>query len=148
MEVVCIQEIRKDKITSFLVLLKMKQLLWAYCARSPRGRSSILSAFHFEEVAKKRFPGKTSNNVTVKILGFFLTCHHLNAKEESKILQELDIVTRQLEDTKVWGDAHIWAGDFNSVTRKDYSDTEWVEIGKDRIKLHAKDPKYDDETKS
>ena len=148
MAVVCIQEIRKDKITSFLVLLKMKQLLWAYCARSPRGRSIILSAFHFEEVAKKRFPGKTSKNefVTVKIVGFFLTCHHLNAKEESKILQEIDIVTRQLEDTKVWGDAHIWAGDFNSVTRKDYS--EWVEIGKDRIKLHAKDPKYDDETKS
>ena len=50
----------------------------------------------------------------------------------------------EFKGLEVWGEPHIWAGDFNSVTRED---TEWTELEQDREKLHTKNPEYDYEAK-
>jgi hypothetical protein len=84
LDVVCIQEMRCDQIVRFLGLLRSKDCPWSYCARSPNSRSFILSTVPVKEVAKKRFPESRNHEfVTVKVQGLFLTCLHLNAKQET-----------------------------------------------------------------
>ena len=146
LDFVCIQEIQYFQIPRFLGFLRKHQCPWTYCARSPRSRSIILSTFPVVEVAKDCFSGN-HEFVTVRALGVLLTCLHLNAREEIKRLLEIEQIKQQLEEAAVWGEAQIWAGDFNSVTREDYTDTEWAEIEEGRKKLHSKDSRYDDEPK-
>ena len=153
LDVVCIQEMSYDQIRRFLGLLKSRGCPWSYCGRSPRCRSFILSTFPIKEVAKKCFHrGKkqVSRNhefVTVKLLGLFLTCLHLDAKEETIRLEQLEELVNAFKELEVWEDSHILAGDFNSVTKEDYKDTEWTVVKKDRKKLHTKSTEYDNEPK-
>ena len=145
LDFVCIQDIQYFQIPRFLGLLQKNQCPWTYCARSPRSRSIIFSTFPVEEVAKYNFSGN-KEFVTVKALGVFLTCLHLNAKKETKRLLEIEQVKQKLEEAEVWGEAQIWAGDFNSVTREDYTNyAEWSEIEEDRQKLHSKKTLHDNE---
>ena len=148
LDVLCIQEMRYNQIVRFHSILRSTDCPWFYCARSPNCRSLILSTFPVKEVAKKRFPESRNHEfVTVKIQGFFLTCLHLNAKAETIRLKQLARLVMELSDLEVWGEAHIWAGDFNSVTRKDYTETEWTKLKEGRKDLHTKNPKYDKEPK-
>ena len=125
---------RSNQIVRFLGLLKSKDCAWLYCARSPRCRSFILSTYPIKEVAKNSFPGskkpvsKNHEFVTVKVQGLYLTCLHLNAKKETIKLEQLDLLVTEFEELNVLGEPHIWAGDFNSVTRGDYTDKEWTKL--------------------
>ena len=148
LDVICIQEMMYSQIVRFLGLLRSKDCPWSYCARSPRCRSFILSTFPIKEVAKNRLPGSNNHEfVTVKIQGLYLTCLHLNAKAETIRLEQLHGLVLEFKELEVWGEPHIWAGDFNSVTREDYTDKEWTELRKERKELHTKDNHNDNEPK-
>ena len=53
----------------------------------------------------------------------------------------------EFKGLEVWGEPHIWARDFNSVTREDYTEIEWTELEQDTEELHTKNPEYDYEAK-
>ena len=132
---------RTDQIVRFLGLLRGKDCPSLYCGRSPRCRSF-----------KKRFPGnkkqlfRNHEFVTVKIQGLFLTCLHLDAKSETLRLEKLQGILTEL--LKVWNEPHIWAGDFNSVTRGDYPDDKWTKLEEERTRLPSDNSDYDDEPKA
>ena len=58
----------------------------------------------------------------------FVTCLHLNHKTEPKRLKEINAIRKHLD--KVFKEDHcqIWTGDFNAVTKEDYSDEKWQNI--------------------
>ena len=63
---------------------------------------------------------------------FYLTCLHLDYKYEPYRLKEIDVITKTIESLISKADGnnnlHIWAGDFNSLTKEDYTPEEWEEI--------------------
>ena len=68
----------------------------------------------------------------------------MSAPQKEKITPgQLEGLVVEFRDLEVWGEPHIRAGDFNSVTREDYTDTEWTELEQDREDLHTKNPQYD-----
>ena len=107
----------------------------------------ILSTFPIKEVAKGRFE-RNHGFVTVKFLGVFVTSLHLNSKKEARRLHEIGVIRQKLIVAKVWREAQIWAGDFNSVTKKDDSKTKWAQIEVETKKLHSDNPKHDKEPKT
>ena len=66
----------------------------------------------------------------------YLTCIHLDHRYESTRLKELDVITKTLtsltSNTNDNKTPHIWVGDFNSLTKDDYSVDEWNEISRIR----------------
>ena len=65
---------------------------------------------------------------------FVITCLHLDRKEEETRLHQLWKVRDQLSQKGVWGlgRMHIFAGDFNSLTKTDKSEEEWAQVAADR----------------
>jgi hypothetical protein len=62
-------------------------------------------------------------------------------------LRQLEGLVTEFREREILGEAHIWAGDFNSVTREDYTETEWTKLEEDRKGLHMKNCEYDTEPK-
>ena len=63
---------------------------------------------------------------------FYLTCLHLDHRYEPHRLKEIDVIKRTI-DLSISNDeknksSHIWVGDFNSLTKEDYTCEEWNEI--------------------
>lgn len=76
-----------------------------------------------------------------KEISVFLTCLHLNHKLEPIRLQEIDNIRHHLEPVFKENQCQIWTGDFNALTREDYSDDEWQKITAIRAKNHWELPK-------
>ena len=135
-DIVCIQEMLTGQVNHLLESLRESR--WSYCGRSPNCRSIILSTFPLEEVCREKLrrSGRRENYefVTVKVQGFYLTCLHLNSKEEETRLHQLWKVRDQLSQKNVWGlgRKHIFAGDFNSLTKGDKSEEGWAQVAADR----------------
>ena len=72
--------------------------------------------------------------VTVRVQGFYLTSLHLAAKNEATRLRQLRNVRVKLSEKGVWnqGRMHIFAGDFNSLTKEDKSQEAWDKVAADR----------------
>ena len=149
-DIVCIQEMRYWQVNKLINRLKKSR--WKYCGRSPTCRSIILSTFPLEEVCRDKLggSGKTALNhefVTVKVQGFYLTCLHLTAKKEETRLRQLGKVRDQLSQKGVWGlgKMHIFAGDFNSLTKEDKSEEGWAQVKVDRENSNTEleEPKFD-----
>ena len=89
----------------------------------------------------------------MKVQGFYLTCLHLNSKKEETRLHQLWKVREQLSQKGVWpygaiwglGRMHIFAGDFNSLTKGDKSEEEWAQVAVDRENSNTEleEPKFD-----
>ena len=67
---------------------------------------------------------------------FYLTCLHLDHRYEPHRLKELDVIKRTLDSltnkTEENYIPHIWVGDFNSLTMKDYTSENWKDIARVR----------------
>ena len=140
-DIVCIQEMRYWQVSDLLE--RLRESRWSYCGRSPRCRSIILSTFPLEEVCRFRL-GLHHEFVTVRVQGFYLTCLHLDDKKEETRLHQLWKVRDQLSQKGVWGlgRMHIFAGDFNSLTKGDKSEEEWVQVAVKRERSKLEEPKY------
>ena len=57
-----------------------------------------------------------------------LTCLHLNHQTEPKRLSEIEFIKNQLEPVFKENSSQIWTGDFNAITKDDYSESEWNDI--------------------
>ena len=146
-QVVCLQEMRHPQVDALRKSLRIKRKLfpWQNCARSPRSRSTIISAFPITKVAKGTLhiptEGKWNNEfLTVKIQGIYITSLHLSSRTEATRLSQIQMIKRKLEDAGVWGsgEPHIWAGDFNSLTKEDYDEEGWSNIEEHREEVLTK----------
>ena len=140
--VVCLQEMMTQQIDPLLSILNAKGAIfpWRYCARSPHSRSTILSAFPITRVTRGQNLSpkneRQGNNefLTVRIQGTYITSLHLSSRREGTRLNQIHKIERKLEKAGVWGleEPHIWAGDFNSLTKKDYDEEGWSNIEEQR----------------
>ena len=73
-------------------------------------------------------------DMTSKGLGkIVVTCLHLHHAKRDKRLREIEIIQDDLGNANLMVDIeHIMAGDFNALTRTDYTENEWQEIGRIR----------------
>ena len=132
-DIICIHEIAYWQVNQLINCLKKSK--WSYCGRSPECRSIVLSIFPLEEVCRGYLGGSTRNQfVTVRVQGFYLTSLHLAAKNEATRLRQLRNVRVKLSEKGVWnqGRMHIFAGDFNSLTKEDKSQEAWDKVAEDR----------------
>ena len=132
-DIICIHEIAYWQVNQLINCLKKSK--WSYCGRSPECRSIVLSIFPLEEVCRGYLGGSTRNQfVTVRVQGFYLTSLHLAAKNEATRLRQLRNVRVKLSEKGVWnqGRMHIFAGDFNSLTKEDKSQEAWDKVAADR----------------
>ena len=133
-DVVCLQEMMSRDVKQLIERLRRAKSKFTHCGRSPESRSIILSVFPLDEVGRG-FLGqgsKTQNNqfVTVKVFGLYLSSLHLSAKDEETRMKQLEKLTSRV----VWdgGRRHIWAGDFNSLTKDDKSKKGWEKVANER----------------
>ena len=135
-DIFCIHEIAYWQVNQLINCLKKSK--WSYCGRSPECRSIVLSIFPLEEVCRGYLGGSThvtrNQFVTVRVQGFYLTSLHLAAKNEATRLRQLRNVRVKLSEKGVWnqGRMHIFAGDFNSLTKEDKSQEAWDKVAADR----------------
>ena len=135
-DIICLQEMmRRDVERLISRLRRSKWSRFTHCGRSPDSRSIILSIFPLEDVSRgllgRESKGRRNNQfVTVKVAGLYLTCLHLAAKDEETRMQQLEGLTSRV----VWdgGRRHIWAGDFNSLTKDDKGKKGWKKVAKER----------------
>ena len=101
-----------------------------YSSRFSAGTSAILTRIPAEYVGKGR--RVNTRCLTVKLehaagvnKPIFVTCLHLDHRIESRRMREVENVAENLTNIFQKNEAQIWAGDFNCLTREDYTDKEW-----------------------
>ena len=62
----------------------------------------------------------------------FITCVHLDHRTEPRRIRELKEIVRKSSYEERKDQGHLWVGDFNSLTREDYSNEEWTKIARIR----------------
>ena len=77
----------------------------------------------------------------------FLTCLHLNHQTETKRLAEIESIKKHLQPVFQEDHCQIWTGDFNALTKEDYSETQWNNITDVRKRNCWEKPKTDLTTK-
>ena len=92
-----------------------------------KGTSSILSRHSAEQVqeGKKLSTRCLTVKLNLKQQCLFITCLHLDHRIESKRIKEVENIKENLKTIFNSNQAQIWAGDFNSLTKEDYSEKEW-----------------------
>ena len=95
-----------------------------------------------------RTTNKGSRFITVEVnlkggVKLALTCLHLEHRREPTRLSEIKGIKNALDKANVNDDSYcqIWTGDFNALTREDYSPEEWAEITNVRQKNSWELPK-------
>ena len=77
----------------------------------------------------------------------FLTCLHLNHVTEKKRLSEIESIKKHLDPVFREGHCQIWAGDFNALSKEDYSESSWNNITEVRKRNCWESPKVELTTK-
>ena len=62
---------------------------------------------------------------------FYLSCIHLSPKFSKMRLEELETIQADLRP--LISQPQLWAGDFNALTKNDYTEQEWNEIDRQRL---------------
>ena len=140
-DVLCLQEISGYGRRQLQPMLGYKNgFSWAAC--------SILTNLPLERVQipnEKYQRGYHPRFLTVKLaLGkeeIYLTCCHLDYKDEPRRMSEMRKLEDYLRDQFEARVPQIWTGDFNSLTREDYTDQEWEEVSQVRRKNRWELPK-------
>ncbi len=77
----------------------------------------------------------------------YLTSLHLDHKLEPRRMTEIQSIEKKLEAVFKANGCQIWTGDFNALTRKEYSEERWDEITRIRHRNHWELPQTDLTTK-
>ena len=95
-----------------------------------------------------RTTNKGSRFITVEVnlkggVKLALTCLHLEHRREPTRLSEIKGIKNALDKANINHDCdcQIWTGDFNALTKEDYSPEEWAEITNVRQKNSWELPK-------
>jgi len=140
-DILCLQEVHAFGLKKLQDALSYEHSLkWGGCA--------ILSNLCMEEVeiperrARKGYhPRFLTAKISVPGQDIFVTCCHLNHKDELKRMSEVRKMKEQLDHLFKVNEAQVWTGDFNSLTREDYSEVAWKEITEVRRNNHWELPK-------
>ena len=131
-DVLCLQEVHGFGLNKLRSALNFEfSISWAGCA--------ILSNHPMEEVNTSERGGARGRGYHPRFLTgrvsfnhqnktFLITCCHLDHRDERKRLSEMRKITEQLQHVDYNKESHIWAGDFNSLSKEDYTNEVWEEI--------------------
>ena len=139
-DILCLQEVHGFGLKKLQVALSYQHSIkWGGCA--------ILSNLCMEEMdipgrrARKGFyPRFLTAKLSVSDHHIYVTCCHLNHKDELKRMSELRKMKDQLELLFNAKEPQVWTGDFNSLTREDYSDEAWEDLSQVRRNNHWEMP--------
>ena len=77
------------------------------------------------------------------VLPLNITCVHLYYRDEYTRLEEVEHIKKKLDSVLPIDNCQVWTGDFNALTRKDYSEKEWETIANIREKNNWESPQID-----
>jgi len=160
LDVICLQECDGMHLKKLLKLLEQgpkafNMVKWGGCA--------IISSLPMEEVEienrKSRssqgraegLPGRRTFHprfVTARIqVGeervLAVTCIHLDHKLEPRRMNEVATIQENLAGLFKRGEAQVWTGDFNALTREDYTDAGWARVAEVRARGSWEKPQTD-----
>ena len=77
-----------------------------------------------------------------------MTCLHLDYRDETIRLKEIRTIKQKLDSLlpqpeTIASSMHIWAGDFNALTKENYDDNQWSQITKVRLDNNWESPQKD-----
>lgn len=127
-DILCLQEATKTKLAMF-----------GYSNVIYRGNCAILTNLPLKQMDCHKDRSKSSKPRYVigqihldASATFYITCLHLNHALERKRKVELEQIFSDIQRHELTGTPTIFTGDFNALTRADYSESEWSEIGQIR----------------
>ena len=131
-DLLCLQEVAPDLMRVLVTQLDYPHVLHH---RDQHGFTALLSRLPFTTLW---WPSRTGDQVRYVTAGVELgggervavTGIHLSPKWESRRLMELQRLESELAELRY--QPQLWLGDFNSLTRADYSETAWQRVGRER----------------
>eukprot|EP00092_Neocalanus_flemingeri_P007977 GFUD01008607.1.p1 GENE.GFUD01008607.1~~GFUD01008607.1.p1 ORF type:complete len:245 (-),score=49.95 GFUD01008607.1:7-741(-) len=136
-DVFCVQEVSDERDLAQL------QAECEFDFSFAKGTSAILSKLPAELVqgGTKLSTRCLTVKLNIKEQSLFITCLHLDQRMEYTRIKEVENVTKNLVNIIKREEAQIWAGDFNSLTKEDYTEKEWKVLTKVRENNSWEDPK-------
>ena len=149
-DILCLQEATGEKKKKFSVETGYKHFVsWGGCAIYSNSPIEVIYDKPTEETNVgeiARYP-KNARIITAAIKpkgadkpdfpeSIYVTCLHLDHAREPRRLREVDIIKRTVDNLvqrrETNGMFHIWVGDFNALTKEDYSEDGWQDIARIR----------------
>ena len=137
-EIVCLQECQGQNLQRL-----GSHLSYSRNVHKGSGVSIISDYPQSHIVARGSWPGQRGwMTVEIPELNLYVTNVHLNSKYEKQRCIELDeiITTLRSNNIEPTHKSMIWAGDFNSLKRGDYTAERWAEVGKERSRSRLEKP--------
>jgi len=129
-DILCLQECAPFRKEKFRVQTGYRHSQhWAAC--------SILTSQKFKgeefineegKSYRPRLSGTTAQICLSDQLSFHISSMHLDYRLESTRLMEIDKIHKSLKTRLEKDAAQVWVGDFNAITRSDYSEEEWADV--------------------
>lgn len=125
-DILCLQEIPRFSLMSFVELSGLQFFItW--------GPNAILSNMKLEEMEEDGLKSTHPRFITCRVTpddlpDFYLTCLHLDHRTEPSRMDELRKIETRLKFLRDRGSPQVWTGDFNSLTREDYTEAEWESV--------------------
>lgn len=137
-DILCLQEVTRYGLKEF-----MEKTEHEYCIAW--GPNAILSNLPIEELGeglKSTHPRVITCHVLPDDLpAFYLTCLHLDYRAEPSRMNELKTIETRLKLLLEKQAPQIWTGDYNSLTREDYTDSQWESVVEVRKRNSWESPK-------
>jgi len=152
LDVICLQECDGMHLKKLLKMLEQgpkafNMVKWGGCA--------IISSLPMQEVEIEQRKSRTSQGraeggllgrttyhprfVTARIQCgegkmLVVTCLHLDHKLEPRRMKEVATIQENLASLFKRGEAQVWTGDFNALTREDYTEVGWATVAEVRAR--------------
>jgi len=148
-DVLCIQECGREYNSKFTEKSDFKYMA-SKGSNAIFSKTKILKVYDFNgerntgEIASRSLPfitiGISSKNDSEDAYPIYVTCIHLNYKDETIRLKEIESIKKKLDTFLPEESSQIWTGDFNELTKEDYTETEWEMIASVRKKNNWESP--------
>jgi len=103
-----------------------------------KGTKYLLTLF------RSKCPGRfLTAKITIHETDVYVTCCHLDHANEEQRMVDVGRMEHDLRDLFLNNEYQFWAGDFNSLTRRDYSEADWEAVALARSEDNWEAPKIE-----
>eukprot|EP00094_Tigriopus_californicus_P000649 TCALIF_00630-PA protein Name:"Similar to CEP85 Centrosomal protein of 85 kDa (Homo sapiens)" AED:0.09 eAED:0.09 QI:0/0.75/0.55/1/1/1/9/88/730 len=139
-DVLCLQESTKPEHDQFSRKMEFMypHSIWQFC-------TAIFSKFPLEKTLERFKDHYVIGKVMVPHLDtpIYITCLHLNHRSEQFRLAQIDHIHKTCETYLKDQNPLIWTGDFNALSRDEYTESHWAELSETRRKNAWESPHVD-----
>lgn len=145
-DILCLQECTKAEVSRFIQKLPENYV----CSHIFSCSCHIFGKFQIEQDAKhtnlkKQGARFVTGKITLPFLQdpIYITNVHLDHRKEPKRLEQLEFIRKNVLNTITDSNYHLMCGDFNALTKEDYSVEEFEQVTLVRSRNSWETPKMD-----